>query len=207
MEMSITRALSELKLLEKRIEKSIREAQFVESVVGKKSIAGYSTVEEYEKKANATYQSILDLIKRRKEIKSKIVKSNAITNVKVAGKEMTVAEAIERKSSIENEEKLLAKLKQDFATKKNQVERENINMNNRLDSLIEKNFGTEGKKDELQYELIAKPFRESNEAKLINPLNIVEKIEDLETDIDTFIQEVDVVLSEANARTSITIED
>ena len=49
--------------------------------------------------------------KGRKEIKEKIVKSNAETLVTIAGKEMTVAAAIERKESIKYEKKLAEELK------------------------------------------------------------------------------------------------
>ena len=49
----------------------------------------------------------MDLISRRNKIKSAIIMSNAKTVVEVAGKQMTVAEAIDKKSSIEYEKELL----------------------------------------------------------------------------------------------------
>lgn len=206
MEISITRALAEIKLIQKRIDSTIQNTQFVEKQTGKKGLAGYSDISDYENKVKSNYQSIKDLIARRKEIKSKIVESNSKTKVLVAGVEMTVAEAIERKTSIEYEEMLVNNMKADFADRKNAMERENASMERRLDELMQKNFGTEGKKDQEQYELISKPFIENNETKLIDPIGIVNEIEKIEKDIEMFTSEVDIVLSEANARTLIEIK-
>ena len=68
-----------------------------------------------ESRAKADYQSIEALIKRRNAIKSAIVVSNATTKIEVAGVKMTVAEAIERKTSISYDIQLLDKLKEVYA--------------------------------------------------------------------------------------------
>src|SRR5690554_4907003 len=100
MEMTITRGLSELKLINDRIQRKINDARFaVGNKNNNKKIDGM-TIEEFNKNAKSQYQSIQDLIERRKKIKSAIVDSNAKTVVTIAGKEMTVASAIERKESI-----------------------------------------------------------------------------------------------------------
>ena len=54
------------------------------------------------------------MIKRRNQIKSAIIASNAVTMVEVAGVRMTVAEAIDKKSSIGYEKELLARLSEQF---------------------------------------------------------------------------------------------
>lgn len=203
---SITRALSELKLLDKRINKAINETQFVEKVVGKKGISGYPTVEAFEEKVKSSFQSINDLIQHRKDIKAKIVASNAVTKVEIAGKTLTVAEAIERKTSIEYEQELLNKMKRDFNRKNEEVERENINVQNRLDKMIQEALAgdTTGNASET-IENISTTYKENNAAKIVNPLDILKTIEEKELEIDSFLGEVDIILSESNAKTTIEI--
>ena len=96
---SIHRALAELKLLDKRITKTIDNLKVITYKKGNK-LEYNITEEEFKAVVEADMQSVKDLITRRKEIKEKIVKSNAETLVTIAGKEMTVAAAIERKESI-----------------------------------------------------------------------------------------------------------
>ncbi|MCP4369761.1 MAG: hypothetical protein GY797_16855, partial [Deltaproteobacteria bacterium] len=122
MEMTISRALAELKLLDKRIRGTIEKGTFAGLAQGKKSITGYETNDEFIKTAKSSIQSAQDLIKRRQAIKSAIVNSNAKTEVTIADKKMSVAEAIERKSSIEYEKLLLQKLKTKYFSAKDDLE-------------------------------------------------------------------------------------
>lgn len=97
---SITRALSELKLLDKRILKGIKDADFLSYEINKKNV-----LKTFEPKEQL--QSVEDLIARRSTLKSKIMESNASTKVKIAGKEMLVIEAIEMKETIQYKKQLL----------------------------------------------------------------------------------------------------
>lgn len=96
-QMLVTRGLNELKLLDSRIHRKIGEAEFVGAAkVAAVNIDGKTTKEAYKMNAKADYQSLMELIKRRNRIKSAIIASNAVTMVEVAGKRMTVAEAINK---------------------------------------------------------------------------------------------------------------
>src|SRR5690606_36145264 len=134
---SIAKALVEIKLLDKRINRVINDSVLAGYTVGKKIMTGFSNVEELEVRAKADYQSIKDLIKRRNDIKSAIVVSNANTYVEIAGNKYTVAEAIERKTSIEYEKDLLNKLKTTYANVVRHVDRVNEDVKNRLDKQLE----------------------------------------------------------------------
>lgn len=204
-EMTITRALSELKLLNDRIHRTVNNATFGGIKVGKKVSAGFSSVEEIEKRAKADYQSVQALIKRRNEIKSAIVVSNATTKVEVAGHTMTVAEAIERKTSIEYEQNLLSKMKQTYANLTRQVDDVNEQVKHRLDSHLETLFGKEGKASAQANDDIVKAFKADNEAVFIDPLKLKDKIEELEKNIEDFLLEVDFSLSESNTLNRITV--
>jgi hypothetical protein len=110
-QMTVTRALAELKLLDSRINRTINGATFGGILVGNKVSAGLTSVDDIEKRAKADFQSVKALINSRNEIKSAIVKSNSVVEVEIAGVKLTVAEAIERKTSIQYENNLLASLK------------------------------------------------------------------------------------------------
>ena len=104
--MSIHQALSELKLLDSRIERAINSGRFIgtKKLVESKVSQTRTTVKDFNVSAKADLESVRALIERRSEIKSKIVASNAKTKVTIGGTKYTVAEAIERKSSISYEE-------------------------------------------------------------------------------------------------------
>lgn len=205
MEMTITRGLAELKLLDKRINRTVNESVLAGFTVGKKVMNGFTNVEEIEKRAKSDYQSIQDLIKRRNEIKSAIVVSNATTEVEIAGQKMTVAEAIERKTSIDYDKQLLAKLKQTYANIVNHVDRVNDDVKNRLDKQLEILYGKDGKNKASENEELTKVFKEDNEAKFIDPINLRDKIENLTAEIEDFESEVDFILSESNTITRIAV--
>jgi hypothetical protein len=113
-EMSVHRALRELKTLDKRINNSLQSIDFVVDVVGNKQPKGYNKVEDYENEVKSKYTQIQDLIKLRNLIKREIILSNATTKITINNIEMTVAEAIEMKSSIDYKKSLLLKLQLDY---------------------------------------------------------------------------------------------
>lgn len=196
-QISITRALVELKTLDKRIQKHIDSSVFV-SFKGQ-----FHQPVEGAKDAVANYQSTNDLIERRKKIKSAIVKSNANTKVKICSNEMSVAEAIETKSSIKHKKNLLAVMKAQHGNTVSQVE--NINAKVRKD--LENKSSRENDKDKQQMTLeeFSKVYVGLHGVELYDPLKISQKIEQLEQYIVQFEQEVDYVLAERNAVTFIEI--
>lgn len=195
---TITRALNELKLLDSRIDKSINQAVFVDYTVN-----GKNSQKEFTPKEDL--QSINDMINRRQKIKSLIMESNAKTEVTIAGQKMKVIEAIETKSSIGYKLKLLGRLKNNLLTVNNIIERTNQNVQERLDNLLISNFGKDKKANEDDFAAVSVPFLKTNEAKLDDKIEIQKEIKALEEFIDTFTSEVDFVLSESNALTTIEI--
>ena len=203
--MSIHRALSELKTLKDRIPKAIQEADFI--ATDRKSaqkINGLS-IEDYEKTIQASFDKAVSLIERRNELKDAIVQSNAITEVVVAGETMTVAKAIERKSSIVYEEKLLSMMVAKRRMAINKLSMENDTLPSRLEDYLTAILGNKEHAKKEEVELHTKSFMERNEYVLIDPLKIDKRIEEWEERISSFKAEVDAVLSESNAITKITI--
>lgn len=207
MKMSITRALTELKTINARIEKQVDNTSFIAGVIGKGGIPGFASIKEYEDRAKSTYQSIQDLIKRRNAIKSAVVISNAQTAVTVSGKQMTVAEAIERKQAINLDKMLLNKLRSSWQYVVREVEKKNEQVQDRLDKQLEALIGKDARLKSDEHEGFIKTFKEQNEAVVIDPLDIKAEIDKITKNIEEFETEVDFVLSESNTVTFIDIED
>lgn len=202
-EMTITEGLVELKTLDSRIEKAIAK-EFVS--VANNSAKGTKAWTDFEESAKANLRSAIDLINERAKIKAAIVKSNAETEVIVAGKKMTVAAAIERKNSIRYEKELLTRLQRNYSTVSATVEVNNAEVNRKLDSLLESLVGSDKNSSVEEQKRTAEAYIERNGYCIIDPLDIKSVIETVENNITSFEANVDVALSVSNARTTITIE-
>ena len=191
---TITRGLTTLKTLDKKITKATRAGNFVTFEVNGKATTDINAVSDLQK--------VNDLIDYRDRLKSAIAASNAVTKVKVGQEVMTVVAAIEKKSSIAHKVKLLSTLQTELAETRSNIEYHNADAERRLDKLIEASVGSDSqKKDEI--EAISKPFMKRNEATLVDPLKIEKVIEKLDEEIEDFLVNVDVSLSESNATTYI----
>ena len=204
--MLVTQALNELKLLNDRIENKIYSCEFVESAKkSDKNVSKGMTKEKFITNAKSDYDSVMDLIKRRQKIKNAIVASNAVEKVIVAGIEMTRAEAIEMKSSIQCQKELLAVMETQYASAVKKMENANQKVDNTIDDMLAKLYGRDSDKklSKDDQDAVATPYREANQYALVDALNIKEKIDDLREFIGRFTSEVDSVLQVSNCTTTI----
>lgn len=199
---SITRALAEIKSLNDRIEKGTRQAVFATVTVGGKTTNGQD-LQTANNLMRSNLQSVQGLIARRQAVKGAIIRSNAVTTVTINGVEMSVAEAIERKGSIDKERALMSVLQQQLGQVRSVVERNNVQMQGRIDTMLQAAVGKERKATEEELEAISKPYTASNVTAPLDPNGLEAVINKMEADINGFIFEVDFVLSEANAKTLI----
>lgn len=205
---SITEALNELKLYDARIRKAISNIKLVGAAKKSSDKVGVVSKDTFNERAKADYQSVTDLMANRNALKSAIVKANAVTDVTVAGKNMTRAEAIERKNSIEYEESLLLEMKRQYATIMDSVNKENKKVDSKVDELITTLVGRDSDKklSKEDQEAVEKPYREKNEFEFIDPIGIYDEMLSLESDIDGFKSEVDTVLVLSNATNFIEVD-
>lgn len=204
--LSIHRALTELKMLNHRIEAATNDVSTV--LANRKSNSKINGVEiqEYEKQMQSSYDKVVSLIDYRNRIKSLVVESNAKTKVTVGKEEMTVAEAIERKQSIQFEKKLLEVMQQQYRSAINMVAKENDALPAKLETYLINILGNKDKQSPEEVKLHTETFMKRNEYELIDPMNVKKKIEVLNSGIEEFESEVDAVLSESNATTFIEIQ-
>lgn len=204
---SITEALVELKLYDAKINKALSSTQFVGSKKKSENKVGVTDLDAFVALSKSGYQSVSDLIKNRAAIKSAVVQSNAVTKVEIAGKVYTVAEAIERKNSIEYDKDLLNEMKTQWANETLKVNRENQKVSAQVDKMLEASLGRDSDKKVSESDLatIHDAYHERNDWELVDPLGLYEKIQQLETEIDAFEADVDIRLSISNSVTYIEV--
>ena len=209
--MSVTRALAELKRLDDRLNRMTTDQSiFVSVAVGqgdKQKVLGVSdTVQNVVAQIQSNRDRVNSMIEMRAKIKAAVVASNAATKVKLGSREMTVAEAIELKKSIDVKRNMLATYRRQVIQANALVAKQNAALEAQIETNLATIYGNEkGKVDASMFEAIAKPQREQKEASLIDPIKINDLIKSLEDEISLVETELDFTLSESNAKTEIEI--
>lgn len=212
MKMSITRALVELKNLDNKIKQAIQGVHFIGVTTGKDNnkkvfIPSGNDVASAQQLIQGNFDKATQLISNRQRIKAAVVKSNAVTEVKLAGKLLTVAEAIETKTSLPYKELLLTTLVQQANSANTHVSNINNKMNEDIDKALQVVYGNEkGKVQSEMYEQVAEPQRKQKEGAILDPAKIDLKIKSLQDEIQTIKSELDFVLAESNAKTEIEVD-
>lgn len=207
-EITLAKALVELKLLDKRILKRTDQLNPVAVKQNGKLASSTLSPADFEAEATACWQSLRDLMQRRRKIKAALVVANATAKVTVNGDEYTLAEAIENKNMMEREKEIVHKTLRKVAREKHVIEDIKEKNNSKLMKLLESMYGRSGKEHSLStsdYDAVAVPFKKANDPDFVDPLNCEKMLKDLEDKADTFLAEVDVCLSIANATTTIHV--
>lgn len=199
--MSVTQALAELKLLDKRIQKALDYVTWADV----KTKSHPVDTETFAKTVKAQYQSFTDLVKRRDTIKRAVVTANATTRVKVGSWEGTVAEAIEYKVSIAYKKSLLNEMRSQLLRAKQKYEEQQEAVDGRLEKLLHSELGKDVKTSPETITALTNSFRENNKVELVDPLDLSAKASELEDEIESFETNVDWVLSEVNGSTKIVV--
>jgi hypothetical protein len=207
---TVTEALAELTLLQKRIESTraaLENNTLITVVEVGKVPTGFKSREEYEVNAKALVQKVQALLDRRRAIKRAIVVSNASTRVTVATEEMTVAEAIEMKNFIDYYEAILDTMQSAYTQTRSQYEKAQAKIKERLDKLALEVLGKNEAVNSDQYQSLVDSFMAREGVELLDPTNISKEIERRTIFIEEFKSTCDRVLSISNATTTVEIPD
>lgn len=208
--MSIHRALVELKTIDSRIIKKIDSAKFCVAAKAKTTKLGAVTVDEFKTSAQASYDSAMDLINRRNAIKAAVSKSNAVTEISVNNKTYTVAEAISLKQhGMEYLDYLRSHIQAQYSNETSQITSANLRVEAKADDMAKSICGGDSKTKDVDPETVAKirnTYLEQNSMELVDGLTkgCTKIIEDLQSQINSFNNEIDSALSVSNAITQIT---
>lgn len=204
-QITIHRALSQLKTIEGRVSDLLSQQTFVDAYQGDgRKIKGIAK-EDRIASIQSGYDSVIDLLSLQDRIKSQIALSNATKQVIVAGETMTVAEAISRKHTAALKYTFLEVLQRQFRQAQATVNKGNEKAVEIANKSIVDTFASSEKLSTEEVENYRKAVMKANEFNLLDPLNIERKIKLLQDSLEEFNEEVDAVLSESNATTFIEI--
>lgn len=212
--MSIHRALSEVKMLDKRIPALINKLTVCAIITPVTERIDGQPIEQFKKNAVAKMDQVMDLITRRNAIKCAIVQSNAVTTVKlksVPDRTFTVAQAIDMKNhAMQYVDDLHSVLSNQYAMLTSNFETKMAKINRDCDAYIQSVFGnantTTINTDMVDaMEVARKNWMEKNQLSIVDPCGLKSVVEHLSATISTFSAEIDAVLSESNAITMVEV--
>ena len=145
--MLVTQALDEKDLLMKKIYDKIEKAHFVDFKKKNEELVAVERVseEEFNKRAQAAYQQINDLIDRFCKIDAAIVESNAKTMINTSYGQFSVASAISLKNRLRGkgvyagktdfETRLYEKMQDDYLERVVSVDEKNSNLDDTAENM------------------------------------------------------------------------
>lgn len=199
--MSITQALAELKLLRKRFTNCLEDAEFVTLKTKTRQV----DTAAFAADAQASYRSYRDLLDRYNRVKAAIVASNATTTVMFGGRTYTIAEAVERKRTIETERACLSKMQEQWHRVQMNYQAHQNEQQQRVDRLMMQELGKDKQTNVEVAKSLQEAFLESNKADIVDPLNLAKLIREFSKELEEFETNVDWVLSESNGRTMVVV--
>lgn len=211
--MTIHKALAELKTMDDRINKAIRETTYVLAVKHSAEKINGMTVASFKDKMRSGYQKVTDLIKRRDAMKRAVVLSNATTKVKIGDNEYTVAEAIEMKNhGMEFRSMLLRQMNSAYVSAQNDLTRNGGEaLEKKAEQYVLAVIAAQPKDSKMSVDsdamkTLRQTYIENNTYDLVDPMDIANVMDTLDAEINEFNAEVDAALSCSNALTIIEFE-
>lgn len=201
--LTITRALVELKTLNSRINKIVDYTTFI--MYKTKSKNCHYAEDDFKQSVTSEFQSFNDLVARRDKIKNAIMMSNMTTMVDIAGKKMTVAQAVEFKTTIGYKTLLLETLIKQRQQVTIETEAHKQKVQSKIDDNVRIICGKDSKPDANVIQTVSDGIAKGDPIEVFDPLNLDAVIKTLEKEIEDFSANVDYVLSESNALTKIEV--
>lgn len=204
--MNVHKALSERKMLEKRLSSDISTGIYcVANRHSNQKIAGVS-IEEFKQQMQGDYDKVVNEIIRYNALNKAIILSNAQTIVEINGEKYTVAEAIAMKNhGMTYNTELLKELQRQYRKEKLIIKEVEDSIGVKADKYIVDMYGNSEKNQKNEYVTQAREeYVKQNSYDFVDVIGILDKITDLFKNIDSFMSEVDAVLSTSNAVTMIT---
>lgn len=207
---TLTRALSRIKVLKDKLQKSSNDEYIATLNQIKKDSEEYTAL---QKRLIANAQSNADMVQELLKLKLAIEQANLKTMVTIHGKTMSIREAIELKNIYQN---YLVDIADQMKMQLNHAKQKQLKANQEIEKAQEDTIKTlasvgveltQAQIDErvkssmetvrLTKELILLSFEQN--------LTAEQAVEQYHQNIDNFLQEVDYVLSEINAITMIDV--
>lgn len=211
--MTVHKALAELKVIDDRINKAITSGTYVVANKHSNQKIHGMTIDEFKTQMQADFQKVSDLIARRNAIKRAVVASNAVTKVKVGDTEYTVAEAIEMKNhGMEFKDYFMRAISTQYVRAKNELDLNSGDpLEKRAEQYVLSVIQAQPKDSKMAVDSDAMKnlraqYIKDNQYDIIDPIGVKNVIDGLDAEVSEFLTEVDAALSVSNAITVLDIE-
>lgn len=211
--MTVHKALAELKIIDDRINKAITSGTYVVANKHSNQKIHGMTIDEFKTQMQADFKKVSDLIARRNAIKRAVVASNAVTKVKVGDTEYTVAEAIEMKNhGMEFKDYFMKMISAQYVRAKNELDKNSGDpLEKRAEQYVLSVIQAQPKESKMAVDSEAMKnlrvqYIKDNTYDIIDPLDVKRVIDGLDAEVNEFLTEVDAALSVSNAITVLDIE-
>lgn len=205
---TVTRALARAKIIKDLLE-DLKKECFVGYV--RSSEKNGEMAQQYQRNSQANIDEYKSLVKEYVAIKTAIHQFNDTKTVTVLGlPEMTVAAILVEKSILQDRRDILNTVRDQYSDALHQQQCANITIDNEVSTYLanqEKQFGdTAGSKEAIDQ--LVKTYREAKEKErsldIVSGFNHAEFIEKESEFINSFMNEIDTILSEINATNTIS---
>lgn len=205
---TVTRALARAKIIKDLLE-DLKKECFVGYV--RSSEKNGEMAQQYQRNSQANIDEYKSLVKEYVAIKTAIHQFNDTKTVTVLGlPEMTVAAILVEKTILQDRRDILNTIRDQYSDALHQQQRANITIDNEVSTYLanqEKQFGdTAGSKEAIDQ--LVKTYREAKEKErsldIVSGFNHAEFIEKESEFINSFMNEIDTILSEINATNIIS---
>lgn len=213
--MLVTKALDERDLLKKRISDAISKAKLVSTKrPNDTKVSSGVSVNDFETKAKAQLQRIMDLIDRYERLDSAILIANATEEIEVAGKKMTRASAINLRKSLVNRSirslsdtdfrgMLISRMTDNLCDAKEHIARTQ-SVADKQREVMTSNISSNEKK-ELTTDALQgiDTYCENLVSVLVDPVNVEDKLGELTAERDELISNLESAIKISNATTYV----
>lgn len=209
-ELTITRALTEISVLDSRITNAIaafRPQALTRGLEDRLTVVGSNeTTEVVSKTILADYASINSLMDRREMLRTHVALSNTVTIVDINGVKMTVLQAIEHKIRLKYTAALVQQMIGAAVTSQRTLDNAKQVLDKQIEEAVASVYSGKGEVTKDSYDLIAAPRRREHQPDILDPLKLNNEITKLQKQLHDFALAVDYALSESNATTTITVD-
>ena len=215
MQITMHRALSQLKTTASRFEKELNSSRFIATTIGQTGTSNGRKVDDVVADINASYNAVTDLLANFEKLKLGIIRANSgvssadncANTVDLNGKKMLTAEVIAiQKFIIPMKEKLLNTLAAQLNRVNMSIEHTNARVTSDISNVLAAvSNGDKTKLTTEQVDALTKAHYANNCEFAVDPLKLADKIRELREEIDNLSVAVDSKLSEVNALTLIEI--
>ncbi len=198
--MSLHRVIAEIKSIESKLA-TIQSGAFVFQTVGD----DMSEVAAVTTKSQSEFDKFSSLIANLATLKAARNKANSTVAVTIAGKTLTIDEALAAKSALVHKKELIRVLQAQFVNGQRNVDAAKAAIDQRVNQQISTMFGATRKASEEEINLLRSTAERASKVTLVYAAGLKEKIEKLVEEVGQFTTEVDYVLSEANATNVVDV--